>query len=144
MSGAPHETIQWTSDLATGSEEVDAQHKELFKRFDDLIGACKAGKAKQEVGKFLSFLESYVIFHFESEEQYMVTNAYPLYERHKARHEEFIGQICELRKQLNLEGPSFLVMIRTSHTAFEWLRTHVMDEDKEMGQYIRARKAPSE
>ena len=56
--------IEWTADLATGVDEIDNQHKELFQRINNLLEACNHGKGKEEVKKVISFLEDYVITTF--------------------------------------------------------------------------------
>lgn len=63
--------IEWTQDLSTGSDEIDNQHKELFRRINSLLDACNQGKGREEIGKTVQFLEDYVITHFSAEEEYM-------------------------------------------------------------------------
>ncbi len=36
--------IEWTVDLSISIEKIDNQHKELFKRVNMLLEACKIGK----------------------------------------------------------------------------------------------------
>lgn len=43
--------IEWTDELATGVNKIDNQHKELFKRINNLLDACNQGKGKDEVKK---------------------------------------------------------------------------------------------
>ncbi len=38
--------IEWTQDLAVGVKIIDEQHKEIFRRVDALLEACKAGKGE--------------------------------------------------------------------------------------------------
>jgi hemerythrin len=35
--------VQWSDSLASGSAEIDTQHKELFTRVNSLQGYCRAG-----------------------------------------------------------------------------------------------------
>ena len=60
--------IEWTEDLATGVNKIDNQHKELFKRINNLLEACNQGRGKNEVEKVIKFLDDYVIIHFSEEE----------------------------------------------------------------------------
>ena len=53
--------IEWSDTYATGIEQIDNQHKELFKAVDRLLSACNGGKGKEEVGKLMDFLKDYVI-----------------------------------------------------------------------------------
>jgi hemerythrin len=61
--------VAWTEELATGIEVIDDQHKELFRRIDGLLEACKAGKGREAVAGVLAFLENYVVEHFAAEEK---------------------------------------------------------------------------
>lgn len=38
--------IEWTQDLAVGVKIIDEQHKEIFRRVDSLLDACKAGRVR--------------------------------------------------------------------------------------------------
>lgn len=70
-------SIQWRKSYEIGVEEIDSQHKELFKRIRDLLDACSQNKGRQEVSKMIDFLEEYVDIHFTSEEKLHVKNLYP-------------------------------------------------------------------
>ena len=83
-------SIEWSLDLATGVDEIDKQHKELFQRINNLLEACNHGKGKEEVKKVIWFLEDYVITHFSEEERYMGKYDYPEYSGHKRQHLEFM------------------------------------------------------
>ena len=69
--------IEWSDNLSTGVAEIDNQHKELFRRINDLFDACNQGKGKSEVAGVMEFLESYVVEHFGKEENYMKNTAMP-------------------------------------------------------------------
>lgn len=76
-------TIGWRDDLLTGVAEVDDQHKELFRRFGELLTACNQGKGGEEVLRLISFLDDYVVKHFTAEERIMRQHGYPDYLEHK-------------------------------------------------------------
>ncbi len=60
-------TVEWRENLATGNEEIDRQHMELFRRFNTLLAACNQGKGKDEVNGLLLFLNDYIRTHFALE-----------------------------------------------------------------------------
>ena len=64
--------IKWTSDLSVDVKEIDGQHKELFKRINNLDTAMKKGRAKEEVLGLIEFLDEYVVIHFRTEELFMI------------------------------------------------------------------------
>ena len=98
--------IEWTEDLATSVVEIDNQHKEIFKKMDDLYSACRKGKGKAEIEKIIEFLKDYVTVHFETEEIYMQEYDYPAYTSHRVEHTGFIKTVVDLKRQLLTEGPN--------------------------------------
>ncbi len=131
--------LEWTQDLATGSNEIDTQHKELFKRINALLEACKKGKGKSEVGKIVQFLDDYVMTHFAEEEKYMQKYDYPKYMAHKAQHLEFIENFSELKRQIEKEGAGLQLVVKTNHMVVQWLVNHISKVDRALGTFLKDR-----
>jgi hemerythrin len=128
--------IEWKPELATGFTEIDNQHKELFKRINDLLDAMRIGKGKEEVGKVLKFLEDYTVYHFGNEENYMKKHNYPDYEGHKAQHTSLINDIQAMRAQFTKEGASSLLVIDIQKELGDWLMVHIGHVDKALGKFL--------
>lgn len=128
---------QWTEDLATSVAEIDNQHKELFRRINELHLACKKGMGKHEIGQAIRFLEEYAKTHFEAEEKYMRVHNYPGYASHKAEHIVFTKTVVDLKKQFETEGPSLPLVIKTNLELAEWLRTHIRKVDINLGSFLK-------
>ena len=131
--------IEWTTDLATGVDEIDNQHKELFQRINNLLDACNHGKGKAEVKKVIWFLEDYVITHFSEEEKYMGKHDYPDYISHKKQHLEFIENFNSLKKQFEAEGPGIHIVVITNNLIVDWLKKHIRVLDKALGSFLKTR-----
>jgi hemerythrin len=136
-------TIAWTDDLATGSAEIDDQHKELFKRIDALMEACRQGKGKNEVIGVIQFLDDYVITHFSEEEEYMQRYGYPDYAAHKAQHLEFMSTFSDLKKQVEQQGPGVHLVIQIKDMIVEWLLRHIRKVDKALGSFLKTKIKPA-
>jgi len=130
--------ILWTEDLAVGVDKIDDQHKELFRRVQGLLDACKAGRGKDAVVDTIHFLESYVIEHFSAEENLQREVAYPEYLNHKAVHDKFLEDVAALRKSLDEEGPGLSTIATTNTMVVDWLINHIKRMDKKLGEYIKA------
>lgn len=130
--------IQWNDKLATGIDEIDDQHKELYNRIDLLMEACNVGKGREEVARLLQFLTSYVKVHFESEEQIQVECGYPEYAEHHQAHRQFVQDIERLKHQFNEEGASLVLVIETNQMVAAWLTNHINKKDKALADYIRS------
>lgn len=133
--------MKWTSDLATGVAEIDAQHKEIFTRFDRLFAACSEGKGKEEVLRLLLFLEEYVKEHFSAEERLQIRHAYPEYPAHKAEHNRFMSDVDRLTREFRAEGATLSLVIMTNKTLSSWLLQHIQRTDMAFAEYLRAESA---
>ncbi len=130
--------IVWNEDLVTGNEEIDNQHKELFRRFNDFQSACKQGKGLDELTNLLSFLGEYVRFHFALEEQLQIAIEYPDYLKHKEEHDSFIRNFMKLEDQLNTKGITSALLIQTNMTLVNWLTRHFTWTDRELANFLYA------
>jgi len=130
--------IEWTEDLTTGVDTIDDQHKELFRRINSLMDACKAGKGKTEIGDTIDFLSSYVVEHFGTEENMMQKLNYPNYPDHKAQHTAFINDVAKLKEEFAQGGAAVSLVVRTNAVVVDWLLQHIRKVDKVMGGFIKS------
>ena len=87
--------FELTTDLLTGIEEIDNQHRKLlswanFLAFDD------ADTTDHKVTETLDNLQGYVAYHFQSEEEAMDKNNYDNLEKHKNQHIRLMNEVNEL------------------------------------------------
>lgn len=130
-------TIGWSSDLVTGVDAIDNQHREIFNRVDRLTAACGDGKGKEEVLRLLLFLEDYVKEHFAAEEKLQLRHAYPEYPEHKAQHARFMTDLAKLDAEFKAEGATISLVIMTNKTLTSWLVQHITRTDREFAQFLR-------
>ena len=130
-------SIQWTEDLATGVTSIDNQHKEIFRRIEDLLEACRGGKGREKVGEVIDFLGDYVVSHFKDEENIQIKHSYPGYGPHKKMHEKFLADFGELKKQFDEEGGSIGMVLATNRVVVDWLVKHIKKEDKALAEHIK-------
>jgi len=129
--------IEWREDLATGNGLIDDQHKELFKRFNNLLTACNQGKGKEEVNNLLLFLGDYVRSHFATEEELQIKHSYPGYQAHKAEHEGFISDLHKLENESKSSGTGVALVIQTNQMITGWLIRHISGTDKQLANFLR-------
>ncbi|RII25405.1 MAG: hemerythrin [Geobacter sp.] len=129
--------VEWSEKLATGNDDIDNQHKELFRRFNNLLDACHQRKGKEEVSKLILFLGDYVRTHFSMEESLQKRCSFPGYSDHKKQHDGFIHDLKKLEQQFNLEGATLLLVIQTNQTMMDWLINHINSTDKKFAEYLR-------
>jgi hemerythrin len=135
--------LEWTEALSVGLEEIDAQHRELFRRARQLLEGLRAGEPKQ-IGPLVDFLHEYVIDHFGAEESLMRATEYPGYPRHKAEHDRFIGDLLALADEYEERGPGAFLAVKASAWLSAWLRAHLSGTDSEMARFVRRKTASAE
>lgn len=126
----------WTPALALGHEEIDSQHREMFRRAARLCEAMASGDGTT-VARLFDFLGTYVVDHFAAEERLMATAGYPKLEGHRAEHRQLVKELEILRHELQTEGPTNLFVIRVGNRVTEWLREHIYRTDRALGAWLR-------
>jgi len=132
--------VQWDDSYSIGVDKVDNQHKELFKRLNDLILANKSDKGRDEVKKILGFLADYTVKHFEDEEELQRESGYPDYELHKEIHDNFVQDVVELKEKLEAGRVDAATMMKFNKKVTKWLINHVKGIDQEVGKHINKNK----
>lgn len=90
--------------FATGHEQIDHHHEELFHLISSLDKAVQSGE-DEPVDDIISFLEHYVQDHFKEEEDLMLANDYAGYDLHKKEHLQFVSIVSDLRSSFNDNKP---------------------------------------
>ncbi len=129
--------IEWDESLATGVEEIDGQHKEIFRRFKALLKACEQGRSREEAAGLLQFMNSYIIHHFSEEEGLQRMVGYPDFVRHSRDHEELSRKFQRLEGRLKMEGASVQLVMQTGKLLSELLFEHIQVEDRALAKFIK-------
>lgn len=127
---------EFTENLITGNEMIDAQHQELIEKINNLVRSCETAKEKTTAVKMLDYLADYTDFHFKEEEQLQIEIQYPGYDKHIEQHKEFIQAIEELHEMLEEEeGPSDAFVKALQKNVIEWLYKHIQGFDRSVAEF---------
>jgi hemerythrin len=130
--------VQWSDSLASGSAEIDTQHKELFTRVNSLLNAFDKGTAgRDEVSKIVQYLTEYVVFHFGTEEKHMEKFGYSSMSAHKAQHEQFVKTFMRLKERMPMEGINAQLTEDTKQLVVDWLINHIKYSDRALGMFLK-------
>ncbi|MBE6035959.1 MAG: bacteriohemerythrin [Clostridiales bacterium] len=130
----------WTSDLETGNNTIDEQHKQLIAAINNLLEACSQGKGRDSLKETTTFLYNYTAKHFADEEKLQLASQYPDYPNHKQYHEGFKKVVREIMDQLEKEGPSLLLVSKVNSSIGGWLINHIKREDVKVAAHIRSKQ----
>jgi hemerythrin len=131
-------TLEWTSGLAVGVDEIDEQHRELFRRAERLILALRAGD-RGEVEPLLRYLSDYVVSHFDCEERWMTRAEYPGLAAHQDAHRRFKDDFAELTREYQRKGPTPLVALTVHNWLAAWLQQHISGSDVALARWMSER-----
>jgi hemerythrin len=134
---------EWSEDLSIGVEQIDNQHRELFKRIGSLRWAIRNGQGRGALLETLAFLEEYVDAHFTAEEALMQQHNYPGIDEQRKEHEEFLKQLFDFREKLTdmeIEGEfTAFLEIEIERKLSGWLAEHIGAIDKKLGAFLTER-----
>lgn len=90
--------LEWRTDLNSGNELIDHQHRELFEIGNSLIGALLAGREETGLMQDIELLMLHLGIHFECEERIIEKAGYPGFQRHAQIHRDLIAKAQRLMK----------------------------------------------
>jgi hemerythrin len=138
MKGEHNMSLLWSESLASGSSEIDSQHKELINRVNSLLNALDNGNVeRQEVSKIVQFLTDYVVFHFGTEEKQMEKYSYSSTSQHKAQHQQFVKGFLKLKDRLLMEGINGKLTEDVKCLVVDWLVNHIKYSDRALGMFLK-------
>ncbi len=129
--------ISWNETMATGANQIDDQHKELIKQLDLLTEAMMMGKGRGEIENILSFLGTYVVMHFMTEEELMQRYQCPVAEQNKLAHAQFIETFGQLQERFKTEGATSALVIDVKRKLNEWLTNHIVQIDTQLSACVK-------
>jgi len=132
-------TFKLTSELMSGFEEIDGQHRMLFQRLDGVLEAVKSDDLAATKQTFQG-LGDYLIAHFAAEESFMAAARYPDRSRHKSAHDLFMQDFAQLARELEATGLSVPVLQWITARVPEWIRFHIQVNDLPLGRFLASRR----
>lgn len=128
----------WDERLATGLEEIDAQHRELFAIANELHRLSATGASTEDILVELSYLRNSAILNFETEEEWMQGLAFS--ERHwsvhQKAHQDFIRHLDRITRLLVTRVD--VELVEMLDFLLKWLALHISGTDSVMAREIIA------
>jgi len=126
--------MEWQAIYSVNVSKMDAQHKQLFKLIADLHDAMSQKKGESVVANTVKQLRSYTVTHFSEEEALLAKHNYPALAMQKKLHQEFVGKVEQIEKDLKAGGK--LVAVNVMMMLNEWLLGHITKVDKQYGPFL--------
>lgn len=124
--------IKWKDDYKIGIEEIDNQHKRLFELANDAYDLLTRDFVVDKYDKIADIVEelrSYTVYHFKTEEDYMLKKGYKRFLSQKVAHDEFIKKIYEVKLD-DLGENQDKTLIELLEFVTNWIGEHILKADK--------------
>ena len=130
------EIFPWTSNLETGIESIDEQHKKLVELLNSLTQHL-VNHDDVMISEVFDELAAYANYHFDSEESvwepYFKNDAW--YKEHKGSHESFLPSVLEIKEKYSDKTLNEVIEIIVKYL-IRWLAHHIIGDDKKMALVI--------
>ncbi|ERI95518.1 hemerythrin HHE cation binding domain protein [Clostridiales bacterium oral taxon 876 str. F0540] len=125
--------LKWKSDYETGVEFIDEQHEKLFeignRAFDLLRNDIYVDKYDKIID-IIQELKNYTIFHFSSEEKYLLETGYKGFLAHKVEHDDFIKKFDDVDFSRIDQGQNEYIMELLNFIS-SWITEHILVKDQQ-------------
>lgn len=133
--------FKWKDDFSVNVEEIDNQHKELFRigsEAYDIMSLDDGIDRYDEMVKILLELKNYAVYHFGEEEKLMKKYNYDGYEEHKIQHDKFIEKVNsfdteKMDEEQKKAGMDLVVFIAN------WIEKHILGTDKKYTEFFNGK-----
>ena len=129
------EAPKWDDRLLVGHPDIDHEHKSLFAIASRLFIDNQSKLLNVDIGEVLCELADYIQTHFSHEEHLMGQAKYPPCAEHVVEHWNFIQNITILIDHFECRKTGILAELQVF--LFEWLITHISEEDRKFGDFWR-------
>ncbi|MGM0519989.1 MAG: bacteriohemerythrin [Campylobacterota bacterium] len=132
--------IVWKDSYNTGIEEIDEQHRILVNTINEANIKLQENDSIKTLESITKDLLSYVLYHFETEEDMMAKHDYKSYnnedyEKHMKQHRDFSAKVVSIRDMLSKGKPiekEELIEFLTN-----WLVNHINNTDKKLASFLK-------
>jgi hemerythrin len=129
--------FEWIERYVLGIPEIDEQHLELVKRINAFVNAFNEGKGDTEIKAIVSFLEEYVVSHFNDEEALMERYRYLDLDEHHSIHDTYMRKVNQLVRGVEENGSNLVQAEKVQLLLIDWLSNHIDVEDRKFAEHIK-------
>jgi hemerythrin len=131
-------TLTWDESMSTGLPQLDAHHREIFAKYNELSEALtrSGGASRAATSELLDFLQFYAAWHFEREEACMEHYGCPVAEANRRAHAYFITVFGQLYEQWQ-ETDTDMALVRQTYAELgDWIANHIRRIDTQLAPCV--------
>jgi hemerythrin len=131
--------MDWSDELSVAVPEIDDDHRKLLGIVNEFHEAHEASRSKEEVLAALTKIADYACWHFDHEEEIMRQEGFPGLQSHRDRHAELLDALGGLIA--DFEAGRADIDRATLDFLKSWVLVHLKTEDRDLGIWVRSRRA---
>lgn len=129
--------IKWSERFSVNIKVIDEDHMKLAGLINTLYDAMCMGKGNDVLGKVLTDLIDYTVYHFRTEEDFFESYGYSEFRQHKKEHDELTNQAVELKNKH--DRGEVVLTIEVMNFLRDWLINHILDSDKKYISFLNSK-----
>jgi hemerythrin-like metal-binding protein len=130
--------VSLPQELVVGHPVIDHQHREIYRRTDELLDSSFLERDLEKLPAFADYLMDYVDVHFRDEEMFMGRLDFPGLVPHQHAHAAFRLKVVRLRSTLDSEGLGAAAYADVCRVVTDWFEGHINTLDREFAKFVRA------
>jgi hemerythrin len=128
--------MRWDENkMSTGVASIDAQHRDLISRINELHRATLAGVSSHDIEKIIGFLGQFAETHFRHEEGLMEERQCPVRVENRLAHAAFLREYQTLAALFSMNGDPDEIAVEIKKMVAHWLSTHICRVDLKLRDY---------
>lgn len=132
-------SIVWNQErMTTGLEEIDGQHRELIKHYNEFQDALAHGKGRDVCVRTLAFVAEYAEWHFKKEEECMRQFRCPAAAANLAAHNGLRMELIKVRSRIKNDQMSIEDLVKLSQILSDWIQNHICSVDVRLRECVGA------
>ncbi len=134
--------IAWKDDFAIDGGVIDADHRNIIYRINQINAAISSGESMDFISVALRNLYRVTSAHFVREEHLQAASHFPHAEEHGAAHARLLSDLWEwvaLVEKQRLDGEPCAprdALHDCKSFLYRWILSHILSEDREMAAYL--------
>lgn len=119
----------WSQELETGDARIDAEHREIYDRLNEIGAAIDRGSDPEALTRLITLLLDYAYLHFHHEEHAMACARCPFHERNCTAHRLFIERVKTWLVIVNSGTAPISLISDIYREGCTWIEHHIATVD---------------
>jgi hemerythrin-like metal-binding protein len=129
--------FETTPELETGNADIDGQLRTLFTMANEILYSDELGRSPEQFRRAVTFMVSYLEYHFAAEELAMLEQGYESRRFHTAFHDHVRREArtiaASVARKMSAEETRSAIYFMLE----DWVEYHVRNADRQLAAFLR-------